>query len=122
MAKKKLSWSEQICGRPCPPMPKIVDEVLANYVKADGAFCGRFRPEGSWTYHAFTTIRRNGWVEASALSFGKGMELYFLTDRGEPEALAAKERVRAAREARVQWSRDFNEAHLAKLAAEKEAT
>jgi hypothetical protein len=103
-------------------MPKTIDEVLAGYVKPDGTFCGRFRPEGSWTYAAFSTIRRNGWVKASGLSFGKGMELYFLTDRGEPEALAAKERVRLVREARVQWSRDFTEAHNAKVAAEKEAT
>jgi hypothetical protein len=103
-------------------MPKTIDEVLAGYVKPDGTFCGRFRPEGSWTYAAFSTIRRNGWVKASGLSFGKGMELYFLTDRGEPEALAAKERVRLVREARVQWRRDFTEAHNAKVAAEKEAT
>jgi DNA-binding transcriptional regulator PaaX len=110
MAKKKLTWSEELVGRKLPPEPKHIDSLMADYVKADGTFCGRMEPGDRWLRPAFTKMRKNGWVKASILSFGKGATIYFLTERGEPEALAAKDRVRAAKEARAQWSHDWKAA------------
>jgi hypothetical protein len=110
MAKKNPSWSEQLVGRHCPKDAPYIDQIMAGYVKEDGSFCGRMEPVDRWLRPAFTKTKRKGWVKASILSFGKGATIFFLTERGEPEALAAKARVIAAREARRQWSMDFNEA------------
>ncbi|NNH56941.1 hypothetical protein HLI01_08985 [Rhizobium laguerreae] len=114
MAKKKLSWSEEIVGRPLPKDSPYIDQIMAGFVKADGAFCGRMEPGDRWLRPAWTKARRAGWVKHSGLGFGKNAGIWFLTDRGETEALAAKARVTATKEARTQWSRDFTEAHRKK--------
>lgn len=111
MAKKNPSWSEQLVGRPCPKDAPYIDQIMAGYVKEDGSFCGRMEPVDRWLRPAFTKMKRKGWVSASILSFGRGATIFFLTERGEPEAAAAKERVTAVREERRQWSQDFNEAY-----------
>lgn len=113
MAKKKLSWSEELVGRPVPKDSPYIDQIMAGYVEEDGTFCGRMEPGDRWLRPAFGKIKRAGWVESS-FGFGKGAVIFFLTERGKPEALAAKERVRAVREARVQWSADWNTAWAAK--------
>lgn len=92
------------------------DHAVLAYVRDDGTFCGRMEPSGRWLRPAFTRIKRRGWVEAS-FGFGKGAVIFFLSDRGKPEALAAKERVKAVREARRQWGVDWNEAWRAKQGA-----
>lgn len=113
MAKKKLSWAEELVGRPVPKEAPYIDLIMAGYVKEDGTVCGKMEPGDRWLRRAFTKIKRKGWVESS-FGFGKGMVIFFLTERGKPEALAAKERVKAAREARQQWSADWNTAWAAK--------
>lgn len=111
MTKKNPSWSEQLVGRPCPKDAPYIDQIMAGYVKEDGSFCGRMEPLDRWLRPAFTKMKRKGLVAASILSFGKGATIFFLTERGEPEAVAARQRVIAAREARHQWGKDFNEAY-----------
>ena len=114
MGKKNPSWSEELVGRPVPKDSPYIDHIMAGYVKEDGTFCGRMEPGDRWLRPAFTKAKRNGWVKASILSFGKGATIYFLTERGEPEALAAKERVKAVRETRRQWSEDWKAAWAVK--------
>ena len=114
MGKKKLSWSEELVGRPVPRDAPYIDQIMAGYVKEDGTFCGRMEPGDRWLRPAFSKVKRKGWVESSILSFGKGATIFFLTERGKPEALAAKDRVRAVRDARQQWSVDWNAAWAAK--------
>ncbi|MEB2845956.1 hypothetical protein [Endobacterium cereale] len=117
MSKKKMTWSEELVGRKLPADAKYGDVLMAGFVREDGKFCGRMEPIDRWLRAPWKKCRRAGWVKASALSFGKNATIYFLTERGEAEALAAKERVRAAREARAQWSRDWTVAWQAKQEA-----
>ncbi|WP_457659614.1 hypothetical protein [Sinorhizobium medicae] len=116
MAKKKLSWSEELVRRPVPKDSPYIDQIMAGYVRDDGTFCGRMEPSDRWLRPAFAKIKRRGWIEAS-FGFGKGAVIFFLSDRGKPEALAAKERVKAVREARRQWCVDWNEAWRGKQEA-----
>lgn len=110
MATKKLTWSEELVGRKLPPDSKYIDQLMAGFVRVDGTFCGRMEPIDRWLRTPWKKIRRAGWVSHSGLSFGKTAGIFFLSERGEAEALAAKERVTTAREARTQWSLDWNAA------------
>lgn len=110
MVWKKLSWSEELVGRKLPKESPYIDQIMAGFVKADGTFCGRMEPGDRWLRPAWSRIKRAGWVEPS-FGFGKGMVIYFLTERGKPEGVEAKGRVVSVCEARAQWSRDFAAAH-----------
>lgn len=124
MARKPMTWSEQLVGRRLPPEPSYRDQILAGFIKEDGEQCGRMNPGDRWLMPAFTKIRNEGLVRMGlAMSFGgrrgKLDGIWYLRDGEKPlaEARAAKERVREARDARQQWSRDFHEAYRAKRQA-----
>lgn len=107
---KKMTWSEELVGRKLPKDSPYIDQIMAGFVRADGTFCGRMEPIDRWLRPAWKKCRRAGWVKSSGIGFGKNAVIFFLTESGEAEAKAAKDRVTAVREARAQWSRDWNEA------------
>lgn len=117
MTKKKLTWSEELVGRKLPADAKYIDTIMAGFVRDDGTFCGRMEPIDRWLRAPWKSCRRAGWVKASILSFGKNATIFFLTESGEAEALAAKGRVKSAREAREQWSLDWTKAWQSKQEA-----
>lgn len=104
---RKMTKSEEMVGRHLPPMPKYIDVIMAGHVSDSDAdkFCGKMTPLDSWLKPAHRKARSNGWLKFG-ISFGKGAEIWFLTERGEPEAIAAKARVDAAYLARSQWARE----------------
>jgi hypothetical protein len=106
---RNLTHNEALVGRRLPPYPKHIDTYLARYVKADSSFCGKMTPAEPWLRPAHKKARANGWIRFEGLSFGKGMEVWFLTEKGETEAAAAAARVRDAMEAREQWARVLSE-------------
>lgn len=114
MAKKKLTWSEELVGRPLPKDSPYIDQIMAGFVRTDGTLCGRVEPGDRWLRAPWKKCVRAGWVKSSGIGFGKGAVIYFLTDRGEVEAAAAKARVTAVREARTEWSLDWKAAWAAK--------
>ncbi|MBB5664771.1 hypothetical protein GGE68_002968 [Rhizobium leguminosarum] len=114
MAKKKLTWSEELVGRPLPKDSPYIDQIMAGFVRTDGTFCGRMEPGDRWLRAPWKKCVRAGWVKSSGIGFGKGAVIYFLTDRGEAEAAAAKARVTAVREARTRWSLDWKAAWASK--------
>jgi len=109
---KPMTQSEQVVGRRLPPEPTYRDTILAGFVRTDD-FCGRFPPIDSWLRTPWTRIRKDGLVRASGvrIGFGEGARqsdmIWYLSAKGEIEAPLAVERVRAANEARKQWSRDY---------------
>lgn len=105
---KKMTWSEELIGRKLPKDSTYIDQIMAGFVRADATFCGRMEPIDRWLRAPWKRCVRAGWVKSSGIGFWKNAVIYFLTERGEAEAAAAKERVTSAREARAQWSCDFN--------------
>lgn len=114
---KKLTWSEELVGRKLPADAPYIDQIMAGFVRADGTFCGRMEPGDRWLRAPWKRCVRAGWVKSSGIGFGKGAVIYFLTDRGEAEAVAARARVNAVRDARNQWSLDWKAAWAAKQGA-----
>jgi hypothetical protein len=104
---RKMTFGEQLVGRKLPADATYIDQIMASFVKDDGTFCGRMEPGDRWLRAPWKKCVRAQWVRSSGIGFGKGMVIYFLTERGETEARAAKERVTSARESRAQWSRDW---------------
>jgi len=118
---KKMTWSEEMVGRKLPPEAKYIDTIMAGFVRDDGTFCGRMEPGDRWLRAPWKKCVRAGWVKSSGIGFGKNAVIYFLTVRGEVEALAAKERVVATRKARDQWSADWTAAWGARKGLQKNA-
>lgn len=117
MSAYRMTPSEQMVGRRLPPPPKHIDTVMANFVSNSDAaqFCGKMTPIGRWLKPAHLKARRSGWIE-TGISFGRGMEIWFPTERGKPEALAAAARVKEIETARMQWFRECYAAFAAKAA------
>jgi len=117
----KLTYTEALVGRRLPPYPKHIDTYLARYVQTDGNFCGKMTPGETWLRPAHKKARQKGWVRFEGLSFGKGLEIWHLTEKGQAEALASADRVKAALEARTQWGRDLDEAYRHKKVDDESA-
>lgn len=104
---KKMTHSEQLVGRRLPPLPPYIDQFMASFVKPSGEFCNRMTPGDSWLRPAHAKARKNGWIRHSGLSFGKGMDIWMLTEMGQAEASAASYRVIIANLDRAEWSREL---------------
>lgn len=102
---KPMTWTEQIVVRRLPPLPSYFDQMMAGFVKPDGTFCGRMSPVERWFAPAHRKARKAGFLYFS-ISFGKGADIWVLTDRGKPVALEAKVKVNRMNEARAEWSRE----------------
>lgn len=103
---KKMTHSEQLVGRRLPPLPSYIDQLMASFIKG-GEICNRMTPGDSWLRPAHARARKNGWIRHSGLSFGKGMDIWMLTESGYEEAWSASYRVAAANLARAEWSREL---------------
>lgn len=118
--------SERLVGRRMPPRRPHIDALMASFVKADGTFAARMNPDESWLKPAHLKARRKGWLRSCRLTIrmqgerGPGMSLWELTEAGQIEAVEAKARHVAAEEARNQWSRDHQAAHIAAVKARRE--
>ena len=108
---KAMTKSEKIVGRRLPNIPRHQDTLMAGFVKSvnDETFCGRMPPNKKWLQPAHRKAKKEGWIEFSGVSFGQGMEIWTLTERGKSVALEAAKKVNEIREARAQWSREFTQ-------------
>jgi hypothetical protein len=117
MTKSNFTYSETIVGRKLPPEASYKDQLLAQFVRPDGNFCGKFNPTESWYRNAWKKLRIEGLIRQAGISFkmegerGNGSTLWYLTEKGEREAVLAKSRVKQAELDRKQWSREFREKH-----------
>lgn len=124
MARTRLP-SEEIVGRPKPKDASYRDQILAGHVKSDGSFCGRTNPSERWLIPAFTRLQKDGMLRMGiGLSFGarrgKKDGIWYLTERGEKEAVIARERVDAAKSATRAWSEDLVRAYKERSRPENE--
>lgn len=117
-----MTPAEEMVGRRLPPEASRLDQLLTRHVAADGTFCGRLPPDESWMKAAMLKARRTGLLRHGGLSIRfdgdrKASGVWYLTEKGEAEAMLAKARVEAAGAARRKWSRDHQEALNASRAA-----
>jgi hypothetical protein len=116
MTGKGMTPAEVLVGRRLPREASRLDQLLASYVKTDGSFCGRMAPDESWMRPAMLKARRGGLVRHGGLTIrmegerGRGTGIWFLTPKGEIEAVEARKRVVAANEARRIWSDEWLQA------------
>lgn len=123
MPKRPMTPAETMVGRRLPDEASRLDQLLASYVKSDGSFCGRMAPDESWMRAAMLKARRSGLVRHGGLTIrmegerGPGSGIWYLTTKGEIEAVKAKERTEAAMRSRHDWARDHQQAYRASVAA-----
>lgn len=106
-----MTPAERMVGRRLPPEASRLDQLLTRHVSSDGTFCGRLPPDESWMKAAMLKARRTGLLRHGGLSIRfegdrKASGVWYLTEKGETEALLAKTRVDAATAARMAWSKD----------------
>lgn len=129
MAKKKLSWAEELTGRVAPKRPSTYDYFIAQFnpgisEKLPTGFCGKMIAYVErWEQYSWTKIKRSGLVKSSGfgLSFGKGKPsiLYFLTPKGEIEASAAVARIEKYKEEVKIWTAEFRVANARRIEENK---
>lgn len=93
MARKPLTPSESLVGRRLPPDSTYFEQIMSGFVKEDGTFRGKFEPADSWLRPAHRKARKEGLITLGLkIGFGKGPAagLYYLTDKGEAVATAAR--------------------------------
>ena len=121
MAKRKLTPSEQLVGRHRPAEPPHRDRILARFIGPDGAVKRSTSPE-SWENAAFRKLRQQGMVKLfmrvgfAGARMGVHDGVWEITERGEPEARAARARVDVIEAARRAWTQDFQAAWKARKA------
>lgn len=100
VAGKPLTPSERMVGRRLPPLPKHLDTVMAGFVRADGAYALRFRPQEQYLRPAFLAARKNGWIRQTntAWSFqgsssGRGIDGFRVHRRGHGSPAAVEPRL-----------------------------
>lgn len=123
--RKSMNHNEEMVGRYFPKHPKHLDTVMAWFAGADGEFKDSFPPDESHLKPAFKQARRNGWIRSTRFGLsimgGKADFLWELTDKGKPEALAARERVDAIKAAQKEWGEDWTRLYRERHKAHKEA-
>ncbi|MCE6959222.1 hypothetical protein LAZ40_09175 [Cereibacter sphaeroides] len=109
MMGKPLSFMEKLVGRRCPPHPRHRDTLLAFFADDEGNAVTAAEPAEAWLRRPFREARRKGllrlvdrWSICGGTPFGR----FEPTAAGLVEAIAAKARVKAARQAREAWGRD----------------
>lgn len=121
---KRMTPSEEMVGRRLPPYPKHIDTVMAGFVR-DGEFRQCLPPSEDFLKPAFRQARKKGWLRATNLGIsfmGSRAEYYWqVSDKGQPEALAAAERVATRNAERKQWSDDWLLVHKGLRKAANEA-
>lgn len=111
---RPMTPAERLVGRRMPPAPRHIDTVMASFVTEDGTSHGRMAPDESWLKPAHLKARRSGWIRHSGVTVkmqgerGSGSGVWFPTERGVVEAMAARERVKAAEAARREWAREHH--------------
>lgn len=113
-----MTPAEQMVGRKMPKEANYRDQLLAGYVKPDGTFCGRSNPNERWFAPAFSKIKKELLIRMGLrISFGgrlgKNDGVWYLTEKGQKEAVLAAERVQAIKAARQAWVKDFQAARKA---------
>lgn len=127
MARKKpMNHNEEMVGRYFPKHPKHLDTVMSWFVGSDGDFKNSFPPDESYLKPAFKQARRNGWVRSTKFGLsimgGKADMLWEITEKGQPEAIAARERVDAIKAAQEEWGEDWLRLYRERQKAHKETT
>lgn len=109
---RKWTDSEMMVGRRLPPLPSYKDTLMAGFVKerdcldaGEDVFCGRMDPMETYLKPAWKQMRRAGWVRYTGF-----LGIWFLTDRGQVEAIAAYDRCKLANKKRDQWGSDCRKA------------
>ena len=113
MAKKPLSFSEQIVGRKCPPNAKYMDTYMAGYVidAEEGKFGAKFTPSDSWMRPSHKKARQSGYIrllDKWSIMGSKAMDRWHLTEKGKEAALESYLKVQEMNLARNQWAKEFN--------------
>lgn len=120
-----MTPAERLVGRRMPPAPRHIDVLMASFVTDDGKSHGRLAPDESWLRAAHLKARRSGWLHHSGIAFkmqgerGPGSGLWFPTEQGTTEAIAARRRVAEAEASRREWAREH---HALLVAARRPAT
>jgi hypothetical protein len=112
---KPMTRMEQAVGRRLPGYPKHIDTVMARWAEdGDTPTKARFSPREEWLRPAFRKAVRNGWLRDTRHGvtwMGSRPDFLFVTtEKGFQEAKAAKARIKAIDEARMEWARDSQKA------------
>lgn len=116
MAKKPLTYSEQIVGRKCPAMPKYMDTYLASYVinPDEPKFGAKFTPSDSWMRPSHKKARQQRLVtlvDKWSIMGGRPIDRWQLTEKGKEAALQAFHTTQAIYQARSDWGKEFIRKH-----------
>lgn len=112
---RPMTPMEQAVGRRLPGYPKHIDTVMARWAEdGETPTKARLSPSEEWLRPAFRKAVKIGWLRNTrhGITFmGSRPDFLFMaTEKGFPEAKAAKTRVDAINEARAEWARDSQKA------------
>ena len=113
----------RIAGRP-PKQLSYMDQLLLMHRRADGTYCGKFKPIDRWYNSAHLKARRDSLISAGpvkvSLMDGPEANIWWLTDKGKKaveEAFIRKQKYdeelklwgEKVREARKLWKQQHEE-------------
>ena len=103
----------RIAGRP-PKQLSYMDQLLLMHRRADGTYCGKFKPIDRWYNSAHLKARREGLLKAGplkiALEKGPGHYIWWLTDKGQNATEEAFVRQQKREEELKAWGEKVREA------------
>jgi hypothetical protein len=103
----------RIAGRP-PKQLSYMDHLLLMHRRADGAYCGKFKPIDRCYNSAHLKARQQGLIKAGpikiALAKGPSNYIWWLTDKGQKAAEEAWVRQQKYNENLAAWGEKVREA------------